>query len=30
MDFVGKLAGLIIMPTIIRVFVELFRRILPL
>ena len=30
MDFVGKLAGLIIMPTIVRIFIELFRGYLPL
>jgi hypothetical protein len=29
-DFVGKLAGLIIMPTIVRIFIELFRGYLPL
>ncbi len=30
MDFIGKLAGLIILPTIVRIFIELFREYLPL
>jgi hypothetical protein len=29
-DFIGKLAGLIIMPTIVRIFIEFFRGYLPL
>jgi hypothetical protein len=30
MDFLGKLAGLVILPTVVRVFIELFRSYLPI